>query len=159
MPGVPAGRLEVGRLGRPHGVRGDLMVTLTTDRTERVDPGTEWWVDDRSLTVVTSRPQKGRWVVHLEGVDDRDAAAALTGARIHATPLDVTGDNVWVHEVIGAEVHDRAGSRLGTVTAVEANPAHDLLVLDGGGLIPMVFVVEHERGRVVVDLPEGLLEV
>jgi 16S rRNA processing protein RimM len=159
MPGVPAGRLEVGRLGRPHGVRGDLMVTLTTDRTERVDPGTEWWVDDRSLTVVTSRPQKGRLVVHLEGVDDRDAAAALTGARIHAAPLDVTGDDVWVHEVIGAEVHDRAGSRLGTVTAVEANPAHDLLVLDGGGLIPMVFVVEHERGRVVVDLPEGLLEV
>jgi len=40
---------------------------------------------------------------------------------------------------------------------VEANPAHDLLVLDGGGLVPMVFVVEHAEGRVVIDPPEGLL--
>jgi 16S rRNA processing protein RimM len=44
------------------------------------------------------------------------------------------------------------------VVAVEANPAHDLLVLDDGALVPVVFVVEHTPGRVVVDPPAGLLE-
>jgi 16S rRNA processing protein RimM len=66
---------------------------------------------------------------------------------------------LWVHEVIGAEVRDRAGARIGRVDAVQANPAHDLLVLDTGALVPMVFVVEHAPGVVVVDLPDGLLEL
>jgi ribosomal 30S subunit maturation factor RimM len=56
-------------------------------------------------------------------------------------------------------VSDRAGADLGTVVAVEANPAHDILVTDEGVLIPIVFVVERGDGRVVVDLPEGLLQL
>ena len=57
------------------------------------------------------------------------------------------------------EVVDTSGVTLGRVTAVEANPAHDLLVLEGGTLVPMVFLVRTEPGRVVVDLPEGLLDL
>ncbi len=64
-----------------------------------------------------------------------------------------------MHELIGAEVFDKAGARLGSVTAVEANPAHDLLVLDSGALVPIVFVLEHGDGRVVVDVPEGLFDL
>jgi 16S rRNA processing protein RimM len=61
--------------------------------------------------------------------------------------------------VVGAEVRDRSGQVLGRVTTVEANPAHDLLVLDDGALVPAAFVVEHELGHIVVDLPPGLLDV
>jgi 16S rRNA processing protein RimM len=64
-----------------------------------------------------------------------------------------------VHEVVGADVRDRAGTPLGTVVAVQANPAHDLLVLDGGALVPMVFVVEHGEGVVVIDAPDGLFDL
>ncbi|MFA5885187.1 MAG: ribosome maturation factor RimM [Acidimicrobiia bacterium] len=161
MTGAPPGHLEIGRLGRPHGLRGELMVSLVTDRTERVAVGTRWWVAGREVTVEGSRPHQGRYRVKLDGIDDRDAAAALTGAVVYAAPLADTGsddDVVWVHEVIGAEVVDRAGRGHGRVVAVEANPAHDLLVLDGGGLVPMVFVVEQTAGRVVIDPPEGLLD-
>jgi 16S rRNA processing protein RimM len=155
----PTERLEIGRIGRPHGLRGDVMVTLTTNFEERVAVGTTWWVGDRELTVETARPHQGRHIVHLSGVDDRDAAAALTGARVLALPLaDAPDGEVWVHEVIGASVTDRAGREHGRVVAVEANPAHDLLVLEGGGLVPMVFVVEHDGDRVVIDPPEGLLD-
>ena len=74
-------------------------------------------------------------------------------------PLDDAPDGeVWVHEVIGAAVVDRAGRDHGRVVAVEANPAHDLLVLENGGLVPMVFVVEHVGDRVVIDPPDGLLD-
>ena len=152
-------RLEIGRIGRPHGLRGDVMVTLTTNVTERVAVGTTWWVGDRQMTVEASSPHQGRHRVHLSGVDDRDAAAALTGARVFALRVDDAPDGeVWVHEVIGASVVDRAGRAHGRVVAVEANPAHDLLVLEGGGLVPMVFVVEHEGDRVVIDPPDGLLD-
>ena len=158
MPDVPDGLLEVGRIGRPHGVRGDLMVTLTTDRTERADPGTAWWVGDRWLTVTSSHRHQGRFRVHLEGIDDRDVAASLTGERILAEPLVDPGDDLWVHEMIGSEVSGPDGRRYGVVTAVEANPAHDILVLDSGGLVPVVFVTGHAPGRLVVDPPAGLLD-
>ena len=162
MSGAPAGYLEIARLGRPHGLRGELMVTLTTDRTERLAVGNRWWVLDRERTVEAARPHQTRHLVKLSGIDDRDAASALTGVRVYAEPLagtDETDDTVvWVHEVIGAEVVDRAGRSHGPVVAVEANPAHDLLVLESGALVPMVFVVEQRDGRVVVDPPDGLLD-
>jgi 16S rRNA processing protein RimM len=81
----------------------------------------------------------------------------LTGDPL---PLDDHGDGgeLWVHELVGSELLDRAGRVLGRVAAVEANPASDLLVLEDGGLVPMVFVVEAAAGRVVVDPPAGLLD-
>jgi 16S rRNA processing protein RimM len=73
---------------------------------------------------------------------------------------DVLDDGeYWVHELVGARVVSADGRALGTVTAVEANPAHDQLVLDGGALVPMVFVTEHRDGHVVVDVPEGLFDL
>jgi 16S rRNA processing protein RimM len=161
MTGAPVEpeRLEIGRLGRPHGLRGEVMVTLTTNRTERVAVGTLWWVANREVTVEAARPHQGRHLVRLSGVDDRDAAAALTGARVYALALDdAEDDEVWVHQVIGASVTDRAGREHGRVVAVEANPAHDLLVLENGGLVPMVFVIEHDGDHVLIDPPDGLLD-
>jgi 16S rRNA processing protein RimM len=64
-----------------------------------------------------------------------------------------------VHEVIGAVVRDPEGRELGRVVAVEANPASDLLVLEDEVLIPMTFVVARAAGAVVVDPPDGLLDV
>jgi len=56
-------------------------------------------------------------------------------------------------------VVDRDGTELGRVAAVQANPASDLLVLDGGALIPLVFVTSHQPERVTVDIPPGLLDL
>jgi 16S rRNA processing protein RimM len=113
--------------------------------------------------VATSRPHQDRVLVRIEGIDDRTAAEALQGLELTAAPL---GDEVelgdaelWVHEIVGAEVRDRAGDVIGRVAAVEANPAHDLLVLDGGALVPMVFVVEQRDGVVVIDPPDGLFDL
>jgi 16S rRNA processing protein RimM len=65
-----------------------------------------------------------------------------------------------VHELVGAKVFDIDGAELGSVAAVEANPASDLLVLQDGGLIPLRFVIESDlaAGTLVVDIPEGLLD-
>jgi 16S rRNA processing protein RimM len=150
--------LEVGRVGRPHGLRGEVAVTFTTDRDERHVPGAVLYADERALVVDTARPHQGRWLIRFTGVTDRDAAIALRGALLRAAPLDHADDELWVHELVGAELVDTTGRGHGHVVAIEANPAHDLLVLDDDTLVPVVFVVEHTPGRVVVDPPAGLLE-
>ena len=152
--------LEVGRIVKPHGIRGEVIVDLVTDRTERVAPGSVLHAGERALEVVRSTPHQGRWIVTFAGVADRNAADALRGTVLSAEPLTHPDpDTLWVHELIGSDVVDTAGTALGRVVAVEANPASDLLVLDGGGLVPLRFVTGHEPGRVTVDPPDGLLEV
>jgi 16S rRNA processing protein RimM len=151
-------RLQVGRVGRPHGLTGEVAVTFTSDREERRVAGAVLYVDDRELVVEAVRPHQGRYLVRFAGVTDRDEATRLRGAVLSAAPVAGEPDELWVHELIGAEVVDRAGRAHGRVVALEANPAHDLLVLDDGALVPIVFVVDHTPGRVVVDPPDGLLD-
>ena len=157
--GGPAG-LSVGRLVKPHGLRGDVIVSLTTNRSERVAPGSVLTTSDgRRLRVVRSSSHQGRFIVSFEGVIGIDAADGLRGTELFAPPLD-DPDTLWVHELIGSTVEDTGGAVLGTVVEVEANPASDLLVLDGGGLIPLRFVVMSVPGvRITVDVPDGLLDL
>jgi len=137
-----------------------VAVTLTSDRLERVAPGAVLYADEHQLVVATSRRHQGRWLIRFEGVDDRSAGEHLRGAVLTGEPLERPDDErLWADDVIGAEVRDRSGTVLGRVASVEANPAHDLLVLDDGTLVPAVFVVDHADGAVVVDVPAGLLDV
>lgn len=153
-------RLEVGRVGRAHGLRGEVHVVAVTNRPERFARGSRLFVGERELVVESARASGSGWVVQFAGIGDREAAEALRGLSVTGEAPGVAPDGeLWVHEVIGAEVRDRSGSRIGQVDAVQANPAHDLLVLDSGALVPMVFVVDHEPGVIVVDLPDGLLDL
>ena len=153
-------RLEVGRIGRAHGVHGDVHVVPVTNRTERFAPGAVLYAGDRTLVIERARRQGDRWIVRFEGVADRNAAEALRNQLLTGDEINgASEDELWVHELIGAEVRDRAGAVLGRVVAVEANPAHDLLVLDSDALIPMVFVTTFADSVVTVDVPEGLLDL
>ena len=150
--------LEIGRVAKPHGLSGEVVVDLVTQLSSRLDPGSVLSTSESSeLVVAGSRPFGRRWIVVFEGVDDREAAEQIRGWRLLAEPVEDPGA-LWVDELVGAIAEDQTGRRLGTVAAVVANPASDLLELDGGGLIPLVFVVEHGAGKVVVDIPEGLIE-
>lgn len=148
--------LDVGRVVKPHGLRGEVIVELFTDRTERLAPGTSLSTEGGPLVVERSSPHLGRWIVQFDGVAGVDGAEALRGVVLSAEPLE-DPDALWVHELVGAEVVGVDGTAYGQVQAVEANPASDLLVLDGGGLVPLRFVVSHGDGRVVIDPPAGLL--
>jgi len=158
MPDEPA-LLEVGRVGRAHGLRGEVHVVAVSNVDERFAPGSELIVGETPMVVVTARAAGSGWVVRFEGIDDRNAAEALRGKPVLGAPLGAVDGELFAHDVIGADVRDRAGVRLGRVDAVQANPAHDLLVLDSGALIPIVFVVDAEPGVVTVDLPDGLLDL
>ena len=155
--------LEVGRIGRAHGVRGEVAVTFTSNRPERSAAGAVLRAEDgRELVIASSRPHQGRQLVYFEGIGDRTAAESLLGLRLTAPPLAADAlddDELWIHELIGARVTTVAGEEIGRVVAVEANPAHDQLVLDSGTLVPMVFVTAHDGDTIVVDAPDGLFDL
>ena len=151
------GQLEVGRIGKAHGLSGEVRVDLWSEAS-RLQPGSVLTTDRGPLTVVGSRPHQDRHLVRFEGVGDREGAEALRGLVLRARPIERPG-TLWVHELVGAAVASSDGRELGVVAAVEANPASDLLVLSDGGLVPVRFVVSHRPGeRVIVDIPDGLLD-
>lgn len=154
--------LEIGRVVKPHGLAGEVVVVFVSNRPERLQPGSRLSIVPTGsggvpaqLTVASVRPHRACHLVCFEGVTDLDAAERLRGARLVAEPL-VDPEALFVHELIGADVVDADGVGHGKVTAVEANPASDLLVVDGLHLVPVRFVVEASPGRIVVDVPEGI---
>lgn len=164
----------MGRIAKPHGLRGDVVVRLTTDRAERLETGSRLLATvgpypprsaDLSgwLTVVSARPHQDRFVVKFEGLNDRNDAERWHGAVLRAEPLS-DPDAVWVHELIGSAVVTTDGRECGLVEVVIDNPASDLLQLEDGKLIPLVFLVDgptEREGRrvVVIDPPDGLLDL
>jgi len=154
---VPRPLLEVGRVAKPHGLKGEVIVELVTNRTERLAAGAVLLAADERLVVERSSPHLGRWIVTFRGVTDRSAAEALRGAVLTAEAID-DPDALWVHELIGSTVVDALGVSRGRVVAVVANPASDLLELDDGHLVPLRFVTARREGTVTVDVPRGLLD-
>lgn len=151
--------LEVGRIAKAHGLNGEVNVVLLSNRTERLDPGSVLVADIGELRVRSSRRHGDRWLVRFEGHDDRGAAEALRGLELRGEPIE-DPEELWVHELVGCRVLSADGVERGTVTAVQDNPAADLLVLDDGSLVPVVFIVDGPRDGVVgVDVPEGLFDL
>lgn len=150
--------LEVGRIIKAQGLKGQVLVDLWTDRTERLAPGTALASDRGPLIVVASGAHQSRFIVTFEGVDTREAAERLRGVVLSAPRLD-DESVIWIDQLYDADVFDANGVRRGVVVGVEANPASDLLVLDSGALVPLTFVTHVEaNARIDVDAPDGLFE-
>jgi 16S rRNA processing protein RimM len=161
----------VGRIGRPHGLRGEVTVQVRTDfPDQRFAAGAQLRGDaGRTLTVETVRPHGGALLVRFAGVTDRDAAVELCGLvlTVEATGLPDLDDpdEFYDHQLEGLAAVGPDGAALGTVREVVHAPASDLLVLEtdhGEVLVPFVRAIVPEvdlaGGRVVLDPPAGLLD-
>lgn len=156
------GLLEVGRIGKPHGVRGDTYLSFTSDVAARHEVGSVLFVETaegpRRLVIERTRPEKDRFVVHFEGLDDRNECERLTNKTLWAEPI-ADDEALWVHDLIGSRVVDTSGAEFGHCVSVVSNPAHELLELDSGALVPMPFVVSCINGTTTIDPPEGLFDL
>ena len=133
-------------------------------------PGVPYQVPPR-LVVESVRWHQGRGIVQFEGVHDRDVAEALRGVLLQVDSAELKPpddpDEFHDHQLVGLRVEALDGSALGTVDRIDHAPSSDLIVLKkatgGTALIPFVAAivptVDLAGGRVVVDLPEGLLDL
>jgi 16S rRNA processing protein RimM len=170
-------RLVVARVGRAHGIRGEVTVEVRTDvPEERFVPGALLHVPGgdhdpalpATLTLASVRDHNGTLLLRFAEVADRSGAEALRGALLEAdVPAEAQEEDAWYdHQLVGLRVVDPAGAALGEVVAVEHPPAQDLLVVRRPSgdrrLVPFVAAlvptVDVAGGVVVVDAPPGLLD-
>ena len=164
---MPAGDcIVVGKLGAPYGVRGWLHVKSFTSPAENLlnyspwalsRSGDEW----REMALEGCRAHKSGFVAKFEGLDDRDAAATLTGELVGVARQilpDAEQDEYYWRDLEGCVVLDAAGVELGRVSGFLETGAHDVMVVRGADaetLVPFasryVLAVDLEAGRVVVD--------
>ena len=152
--------LLVGHVRKAHGLKGEVVLHLSTNRHERIAPGASIRVGDQDLTVGASRPKGDDFLVLFNGVTNRELADELRGLELRAEPLS-DPDELWVHDLIGAQVVDQSGVERGVVEAVLSNPASDLLELDSEALVPVTFVTvfDAEAGVINVEVPDGLFDL
>ena len=178
-------RLIVGRIGRPHGIRGESVIGVRTDepdlrfavgavldvaRTLPAGGQGEGYKGDGQLTVASVRWHSGQLLVGFAGITDRTAAGELTGSwlSVDSSQLPDTADpdEFRDYELIGLSVRTSAGDPVGVVTDV-LHYGQDLLVVRQAGgkdeyLVPFVKAIVPEvdvsAGLVVIDPPPGLLD-
>ncbi|MFJ4168736.1 ribosome maturation factor RimM [Paenarthrobacter sp. NPDC089714] len=166
-------QLQVARIGKPHGIRGEVTVQVLTDApSERFVAGTEFLVEPASsgpLTVRSARWNKEILLLGFEEIADRNAAELIRGAKlfIETEDLDEDAEEGWYeHELVGLQA--RVGNHaVGKVAALNTMPAQDLLVVEGQDgkeiLIPFVDEivpeVNIEEGYILITPPAGLFEI
>ena len=164
----------VGRIGRPHGIKGEVSIEVRTDDPDgRLAPGTALRTDPAAagpLRILTSRNHSGRMLLTFQGCTSRSDAERLRNVLLVADvdpderPDDP--DEYFDRQLVGLRVETFDGTEVGVLTEMLHLPGQDLLVVrraDGGEtLVPFLaqFVpeVDLEGGRVVIDPPSGLLD-
>jgi 16S rRNA processing protein RimM len=170
--------LVVGRILRPHGLRGEILVEVRTDDPgERFAAGSVLATDPPEagpLTVTASRLHSGRLLVSFADIGDRTDAEALRGTWLTIAATDVPApqdpDEFNDHQLAGLTVVTVSGELVGTVTDV-MHTGQDLLAVTpppGASrqtevLVPFVAAIAVEvdltDGRLVIDPPPGLLDL
>lgn len=112
--------LRVCRIGRAQGLKGEVTVQVFTDEPDyRFEPGSVLYTRDgeQEFEVAHSRTFKNRWIIHFEGVDDRDAAEALNGTVLYGEaddPEDMLEEDAWYpKDLVGLEARFADGNMLG----------------------------------------------
>lgn len=166
-------QLVVGQIVRPHGIRGEVVVEVTTDDpAARFVAGSDMVTEDAAtLRIEAVRPHQGRLIIAFEGVLDRDAAESLRGVKLCVDSAEVVDpddpDEFNDFQLIGLAVVDIDGKPLGEVVRIDHGPAADLLVVrltEGRDvLVPFVRAivptVDIPGGQLVLTPPPGLLEL
>ena len=175
--------IVIARIGKPHGIRGEVTVqTHTDDPVGRYVPGAIYATEaasgtgvPRALTIASARLHQKTWLLGFEEIPDRTGAESLRGTRLVLDEGDAVGgddevddeDGWYESDLVGLRAEDPTGSVIGEVTGLTIGAAQDLLhvrLADGReGLVPfveaLVPVVDVEGGRVIVDAPEGLFDL
>ena len=166
QPPAPA-RIAVGKITKPHGVRGEVAVLVLSQTSDRFAPGRELLLQDgRGLTVASARSHHGRLLATFEGVSGRDQADQLRGSYLFVARGDLPAleeGSWWPHELEGCEVFTDGGRSLGTLEEVLHTEANDVWIARDGRreiLIPalrdVVVSVDLEARRITVREIEGL---
>jgi 16S rRNA processing protein RimM len=142
--------VPIGRVGRPHGLAGAFVVEQASDDPERFALGTKLFVEGEQAEIVESKRAGGRPVIRLDRQVPRGAELEVDRALLP----DPGPGSYYVTDLVGLEVEEKGGERLGRVAEVTPGVANDVLALESGLLLPLVDTCVLE-----VDIAEGRILV
>jgi len=164
--------LIVGRILRPHGIKGQVEILPLTDSPARFKPGTKFLLKPpaagRDFVLLTEiGTKKDRVVARIDGVDDRNTAETLHGCEllVPETQGDKPADAYWHHELLGCRVVTDEGRDLGLVTEIIRTGVHDIYAVGEARkfLIPatkeVVLTIDTEKKLITIKPLPGLLEL
>jgi 16S rRNA processing protein RimM len=167
-------QLVVARIGRAHGIKGEVTVEVRTDEPElRLGPGAVLATDPAAvgpLTIESGRVHSGRLLLRFEGVADRTAAEALRNtlliAEVDPEELPEEPDEYYDHQLMDLDVVLTDGTEVGRITEISHLPSQDLFIVErpDGSEVMIPFVqeivteIDLEEQRAVIDPPRGLLD-
>ena len=144
-------RVRVGKVGKPHGLEGAFVVEEASEDPERFAKGATLLVEGEAARVVESKRAGGRPVIRLDREVPRGTALELDRDEL---PEPAEGE-YYAFQLVGLEVEEEGGARLGRVAEVSSGPANDVLELDTGLALPLVDAcvrqVDLDGGRIVVQ--------
>ncbi len=142
--------VSVGRVGRPHGLRGDFVVERASEAPERFAVGARVYVEREPATVVESKRSGGRLVIRLDRTAERGSALELPQSEL---PPPGEG-SFYAFQLVGLSVEEEGGRALGRVEEIEPGVANDVVRLDSGIALPLVEdcvrEIDLEGGRIVI---------
>ena len=162
-------RVEVGRLGAAHGVRGWLRVQSFTDPPQRLFEWKQWRLQSpdagaaREVKLLEARPQGNGWIARLEGIDERDAASRLSGQLVLIDREELpptSGREHYRADLVGFEVKNVEGALLGVIDHFVDTPGNAVMVIKGAREHWVPVSAQHLRSvdpfarAIVVDWPE-----
>jgi 16S rRNA processing protein RimM len=143
-------RVSIGRVGKPHGLDGSFFVEDASDDPARFAVGAALLAAGEPATVVASKRSGGRPVIRLDRPVERGSELSVPRGDLPELPED----SYYAFQLVGLEVEEEGGRRLGRVLEVAPGVANDVLELEGGVALPLaeacVRLVDLERGRIVV---------
>ncbi|MEU9571626.1 ribosome maturation factor RimM [Streptomyces massasporeus] len=167
-------QLVVARIGRAHGIKGEVTVEVRTDEPElRLGPGAVLTTDPAGvgpLTIETGRVHSGRLLLRFEGVSDRSGAEALRNtlliAEIDPEELPEGDDEYYDHQLMDLDVVTADGTEVGRITEISHLPSQDLFIVErpDGSEVMIPFVeeivteIDLEEQKAVIDPPPGLID-
>jgi len=144
-------RVQVGRVGRPHGIAGAFFVEEASDDPERFSVGGTLLVGRTPAKIVESKRSGGRPVIRLDREVERGSAIEIDRTEL---PQPEEGE-YYAFQLVGLEVQEEGGAMLGRVVEISTNPANDVLELDTGLALPLVDACVQEvdlvAGRILVQ--------
>jgi len=144
-------RVQVGKVGKPHGLEGAFVVEEASDAPERFAEGVTLHVDGETALVVESKRAGGRPVIRLDREVSRGAPIEVERSALP----EPEEHEYYAFQLVGLEVEEAGGRRLGRVTEVTSGPANDVLELDTGLALPLVDAcvqeVDLDAGRILVQ--------
>ncbi|WP_196594301.1 ribosome maturation factor RimM [Pectinatus sottacetonis] len=154
--------ITIGKIGKPHGVKGELRVYPLTDFPERFTNLHEAYIDNTTINIISARYSNDFIIIKAESFDNREKAAAVTGkmlkiARCNVAPLNP--GEYYAFDIIGLDVYNENGNFLGIITDIIKTGSNDVYITENPVTKQQILIPALKKVVTKIDIKNKRIDV